>query len=232
MAYPIIAVPAYPSLRDPEVIESRQAYIDALVAAGGTPLLLPPTRDAASARRMLAACRGLVLIGGGDIEARQYRMPDSGKLTYVSPERDCIELQYIRWALADGLPVLAICRGIQVLNVAAGGTLIQDIPSELSSSIHASSDDAAHTVEVAPNSLLARCVGCTGTLSVNSRHHQAVQRVAEGFRITARAADGVIEAIELSDAPFVLGVQWHPENLAPRQPAAAGIFSAFTAACG
>jgi putative glutamine amidotransferase len=181
---------------------------------------------------MLQACSGLLLVGGGDLEAYRYGAPDSGKLTYVSPERDRIELQFTHWALEAGLPILGICRGIQTLNVAAGGTLVQDIPSEIESALgHQSQQAKAHTVQVVPGSLLSRCVGTSGTLQVNSRHHQAVARVANGFAVSAIAADGITEAIELPGVRFTLGVQWHPESLVPGDEAAVVLFRSFVEAC-
>lgn len=236
MSHPVIGIPAYPSLRGDHVIEARQAYVDAITMAGGTPLLLPPTNDEQAARRMLAACSGLLLIGGGDLETHHYHAADSGKLTYVSPERDRLELQFTRWALADGLPILGICRGIQTLNVAAGGTLIQDIPSALTgNNNHAVSPEVnggyAHDVEVEPQSLLAGAVGRAGRLRVNSRHHQAVERVAPGYNVSATAPDSIVEAIELPGAGFVLGVQWHPEGLVPGDAAAMSLFRSFVGAC-
>jgi len=232
----VIGVPAYPSLRNDQVIEARQAYIDALVMAGATPILLPPTSDEAAARRLLALCSGLMLIGGGDLEAHHYGQIDSGRLTFVSPERDRIELQYARWALVAGLPILGICRGIQTLNVAAGGTLIQDIPSDVGNRVnHAVSYQAgegyAHPVDLVSGTLLTRLVGKGGTLQVNSHHHQAVARVASGFVVSAVAPDGIIEAIELPSAGFVLGVQWHPEGLVPDDSAALAIFRGFAEVC-
>ncbi|MHB9032354.1 MAG: gamma-glutamyl-gamma-aminobutyrate hydrolase family protein [Anaerolineae bacterium] len=236
MDQPLIGIPAYPSLHNPQLIEARQAYVDALVLAGATPMLLPPTADESAALRMLAACSGLLLIGGGDLETKQYGEVDRGKLTYVSPERDRIELQFTRWALTRGLPILGICRGIQTLNVAAGGTLIQDIPSEVPGAVnHAVSYQAgegyAHAVTVSQGTLLAKSVGVSGDLQVNSHHHQAVARLASGFMISAAAPDGVIEAIELPRAAYVLGVQWHPEGLVPDDNAASALFNSFVAAC-
>lgn len=237
MQHSLIAIPAYPSLHNAQVIEARQAYVDALILAGGTPILLPPTRDEAAARRMWELSDGLLLIGGGDLEAATYGASDGGKLTFVSPERDRLELQYTRWSLQAGRPILGICRGIQSLNVAAGGTLIQDIPSEVVGAVnHAvsyqSGEGYAHSVQVVSGSLLAKALSCSGgTISVNSHHHQAVARLAAGFVVSASAPDGVIEAIEKSDAGFIIGVQWHPEGLTPGDGPARELFRSFVAAC-
>ncbi|MHB1356617.1 MAG: gamma-glutamyl-gamma-aminobutyrate hydrolase family protein [Anaerolineae bacterium] len=235
--HPLIAIPAYPSLRGSQVIEACQAYVDAITLAGGTPVLLPPTQDEIVARRMWELSDGLLLIGGGDLAAATYGASDGGKLTYVSPERDRLELQYARWSLQAGRPILGICRGIQTLNVAAGGTLIQDIPSEVAGAVnHAVSyqngEGYTHTVQVESASLLAKALACSGgVVSINSHHHQAVNRLADGFVVSATAPDGVIEAIEKPDTRFILGVQWHPEGLTPGDGPARELFLSFVAAC-
>jgi putative glutamine amidotransferase len=141
-----------------------------------------------------------------------------------------------RWALADGLPLLGVCRGIQVLNVAAGGSLYQDLPSQVPGALaHACSPPAyprthrAHAVHVEPESRLAGILGARETL-VNSRHHQAVKDLAHGFTVTARAPDGVIEGIESEEHRFAVGVQWHPENMAAGDPQMLAIFQALVRA--
>ena len=140
------------------------------------------------------------------------------------------EILLARWALADKLPLLAICRGIQVLNVAAGGTLVQDIPTQVTNAVSHSSPVAgrpvpkvAHTVEVTAGSRLAALVGA-GELDVNSAHHQAVKTVGAGLSTTARATDGIIEGMEAPDHPFCVGVQWHPEVMAESYPEVRRLF--------
>jgi len=216
------------------------SYCAALTAAGGTPVLLPPA-DERLLRGAYERLDGLLLPGGGDVSPMLYGEANGGASHGLDPRRDAMELACARWALGDGLPILAICRGIQVLNVAAGGTLLQDIASQVGDAVRHSApvppERGGHTVQVAPGSRLAAIYADGGaapaTLFVNSRHHQCVARVAAGFVATAVAADGVVEAIEPAEADghFCLGVQWHPEDLAPSDPATRRLFAAFREAC-
>jgi putative glutamine amidotransferase len=166
---------------------------------------------------------GLLLTGGGDVAPSRYGEEPHPAVVNVSPERDEFEIELVREARRRGLPVFAICRGIQVLNVAFGGTLVQDIPSQIDNALdHAltvpphRAFDYAHDVWLEDNSLLASLMqerlSGSDSCAVNSRHHQAVKTVAPGFRAVATAPDGIIEAIEDPHARFCLGVQWHPEN--------------------
>jgi putative glutamine amidotransferase len=196
----------------------KSDYLSSLRHAGAEPVELDPARDAVPAA--LAACDGLLLTGGADVDPAVYGDADRHPTVELAPERDAYELALARAAMARGLPVLAICRGVQVLNVAAGGTLVQDLPSQQPSDLQHSlvepRDAIAHDVTVAPGTRLAKAlggqVGLDGRVAVNSRHHQAVRDVAPGFVSSAVAPDGVIEAIERPDGPFCIGVQWHPEN--------------------
>jgi len=198
----------------------RRSYCQAVALGRGVPVLLPLLDDRSSLRRAYDAIDGLLLCGGGDVDAARYGARDTGRLVDVDPERDRVEITLTEWALEDGMPILAICRGIQLLNVAGGGTLMQDIASELRGALtHSMSDSPAHEVAVDGGSLLAQWLGegqgIPERLSVNSRHHQAIKDVAPGFLVSARADDGVVEAIELGPrwpGP-VVGVQWHPEDL-------------------
>ena len=235
--HPIIGIPT--SIGRGPLVEYgvRSSYCDAVLAAGGAPLLLPPMPEGAL-RAAFGRLDGLLLPGGGDVAAHRYGGPDSGLLTLVEEERDALEIALTCWALADGLPTLAICRGIQVLNVAAGGTLIQDVPSQVAGAlVHRSApgsppEHLEHTVALAPGSRLAAVYAPEGEVWVNSRHHQAVDTVAPGLRTTAVATDGVIEGIEAEDGRFVVGVQWHPENLAPADAATRRLFAALVQAAG
>lgn len=248
MTRPVIGLPTYHHWTrggpDARVLEMRAAYAQAVATAGGAPLLMPLITDEAAIERLYGLLDGLLLCGGGDVAASCYGQQDRGKLTIVDPARDQFELALTRRALADGLPLLAICRGIQVLNVAAGGTLVQDIPSECPGALaHATPaslppDHIAHTVAVTPRSRLEHALGLCGAtpedlgaVPVNSRHHQAVAEVAYGYVVSALAPDGVIEAIEGDDAGWVLGVQWHPENMAPTDGAMSSLFRTFIDAC-
>jgi len=192
-------------------------YVESVRLAGGDPWEIG--RDVDSAKAVVASCAGLVLTGGADVAPERYGERRHPTVTGVDPARDAYEIALVRAALAAGLPLLAICRGLQVMNVAAGGSLVQDIPSQFGTSVRhqvASPKDAiAHDIAVGPGSRLAALMGTAvagGRLSVNSRHHQAVRRAADGFVVTADAPDGVIEALELPQARFCVGVQWHPEN--------------------
>ncbi|MCX7623705.1 MAG: gamma-glutamyl-gamma-aminobutyrate hydrolase family protein [Thermomicrobium sp.] len=209
-------------------------YALAVEAAGGIPHVLPPVLDPADA---LVAVEALLLTGGGDIDPHRYGAASVHPETYgISEVRDTFELALVKAAIARDLPVLAICRGIQVLNVALGGTLIQHIPASDPNALNHRQhelgipvDQPAHPVTIMPESKLAAIVETT-TLLVNSFHHQAIDAPAPGLVVTARAPDGVIEAVELPSATFVLGVQWHPERLYRTFPQHRALFRALVLA--
>jgi putative glutamine amidotransferase len=170
-----------------------------------------------------------------DVDPAIYGQEPHPKLGKVDDALDEAELVLTRWALEDRLPLFGICRGIQVINVAAGGTLYQDLRAQFPGALRHrfapsqyGREHRGHAIHIEPGSHLAQALGLT--VSVNSRHHQAVRDVAPGFVVTARAPDGVIEGIELPDAPFVVGVQWHPENLAAQDAGMLGLFQAFVQA--
>ena len=190
-------------------------YLESVKRAGGEPRVLsvdaPPTLDGLD---------GVLFTGGGDVDPTHYgdmRHPGTHE---PDAARDAFELALAKLALAKGTPLLAVCRGLQVVNVAAGGTLIQDIPAQVNQphghQIDSPSYALAHEVWVTPGTALARVMQEElkdgEVLQVNSRHHQAVGKAAEGFTISATAPDGVVEAIERPGARFCVGVQWHPEN--------------------
>ncbi|HET8725345.1 MAG TPA: gamma-glutamyl-gamma-aminobutyrate hydrolase family protein [Anaeromyxobacteraceae bacterium] len=200
-------------------LELPRACAEALQAAGGLPLLVP-CLDPALAGEWLAVADGLLVAGGAfDIPPERYgeaRRPACGP---SRPERTAFEEAIAQAALAAGLPVLGVCGGMQLLAVLRGGTLHQHLPDDLGLSHEQPppKDVPSHDVAVEPGSLLERVAG-PDPLSVNSTHHQAVKEPGRGVRVTGRAPDGVVEAIELDGAPFALGVQWHPEALAGRDP--------------
>ncbi len=204
---PVIAVP-WP----------KPDYLDALARAGAEPRVLDPSRDGLPV--VLDACDGVLLTGGADVDPVLYADPERHPTTVVDRARDDYEIALTRAALDRGLPILAICRGVQVLNVAAGGTLVQDLPTEQPAALPhkpgGAPDSVAHEVNVRPHTRLAHLLrdqlDTNQRMGVNSRHHQSVRAVAPGFHVSATAPDGVIEAIEQPDVPFCLGVQWHPEN--------------------
>lgn len=190
-------------------------YLESVKRAGGEPRVLsmdaPPTLDGLD---------GVLFTGGGDVDPAYYHDARHLNTNAPDPARDAFELALAKLALEKGTPLLAICRGLQVVNVAAGGTLIQDIPAQvklaLGHQVDAPSFAIAHEVWVTSGTALARVMheelGDSEVLQVNSRHHQAIEKTAEGFTISATAPDGVVEAIERPDARFCVAVQWHPEN--------------------
>jgi putative glutamine amidotransferase len=215
----------------PERAYLNGAYIAAVQAAGGSPLLLTPHFTPEVQAALWPRVDGLVLTGGGDVEPARFGQTRHPTVDDVSPARDELELGLTRRAVADGVPLFAICRGIQVLNVALGGTLLQDIASErpgaLAHSQTAPRHEATHAVKVlGEGTRLARVLGAL-EIEVNSMHHQAVEQLGEGLREVAWAPDGVIEGVEMpGDERFVLGVQWHPEELAGHDLAARNLFTA------
>jgi len=203
------------------------AYPNSVVRAGGAPVLLPETADRQAVIAMIGRVDGLLLPGGGDVVSLAYGEEPHPTAKYQDPVLDEMEFLAARVAIDRGIPILGICRGIQSLNVALGGTLIQDIESQVPGAVQhwARPRDATrgHTIDVEPGSLLARVLG-TKTLAVNSYHHQAVKDVAEGLRASARSRDGVIEGLEAADGRPILAVQCHPEEMRESQPALRNLF--------
>jgi putative glutamine amidotransferase len=208
---PVIGITACSKLED---------YRQAILHTGGEVRVLDASQDV---EQVLAGIDGLLLTGGDDVAPSRYGEAPHASVVSDDPVRDAFEVGLIAAARRRNLPLLAICRGIQVLNVAAGGSLVQDIPSQIPGALnHCLSVpqhrpyELAHEIWVDKDSLLAALLGerliGSDTCDVNSRHHQAVKAVAGGFRVCATAPDGIIEAIEDPAARFCLGVQWHPEN--------------------
>ena len=212
----------------------NHTYFDVILEAGGLPVLLPVTADPAVVEDMLDALDGVVLAGGVDIHPSYFGeevLPGCGE---IDERRDAFELLLTRRAIERGMPLLGICRGVQVLNVALGGTLYQDIDTEVSSEHIAHRQKqpfsyVSHPVDVVPGTLLHRVLG-TERVMVNSLHHQAIHRPG-AWKVCALAPDGLVEAAELPGHPFFLGVQWHPEQLQQRDAASWALFSAFVDAC-
>ncbi len=188
-------------------------YLHALDAAHVDVVAVMPEGDAA---RALHHVDGVVLAGGPDVDPARYGEALHPTASLASDVRDGFELEVARRCLRDGLPLLAICRGMQVLNVAAGGSLIQDLPSQvpvaLPHSQTASLTTLAHAIEVVDGTHLAQAVSLGMSQQVNSRHHQALKAIGAGLVVTAHATDGIVEAVEAPHLPFCVGVQWHPEN--------------------
>jgi putative glutamine amidotransferase len=192
-------------------------YLESVRRAGGEPFELDYQRDPVS--EAVGRASALMLTGGGDIDPSLYGETPHPTFQASEPGRDEYEVALVRAAISAGLPIFAICRGMQVLNVALGGTLVQDIPSMVNGAVHHAVPEPryliAHEVWVASGSRLEELMGDKlegGTSQVNSRHHQAVKTVAPGWEISGTAPDGVIEAIEQPGDLFRLAVQWHPEN--------------------
>jgi putative glutamine amidotransferase len=190
-------------------------YSQAVLHAGGAPLIIPAAQDRESLMQILSSLQGLILSGGPDIHPRRYGVEPLAGLGEVDEALDQMELMAAGLAVEKNLPVLGICRGIQVLNVALGGTLYQDIASEVPDIIcHAPKVDKGvntHTVRVVAGSRLRHIVG-KPEIWVNGKHHQAIKVPASGLVVTARARDTIIEAVEHPEKRFVIGVQWHPEG--------------------
>jgi putative glutamine amidotransferase len=203
------------------------AYVEAVRGAGGVPVLLPPGER--RPERMLASLDALVLSGGGDLDPACHGGGEHESVYFVCPERDEFEVELVRAALGAGLPLLAICRGMQVLNVALGGDVHLHAPDVFGAEVaHRESQDAHthHGVELAPDSVLGALLGAR-IERVASWHHQAVNRLGEGLRATGWAADGLVEAVELDGAPQVLAVQWHPELSLGRDSPQRALLSGF-----
>src|SRR5919202_6937290 len=237
---PLIGIPCGPSPAhglSPAGFRQNAAYVRSVAEAGGLPVLLPLLDDDDLLRALYERLDGLLLPGGGDIDPMLYGetvRPECG-VEGVDPLRDHMELALARWALAEERPILGICRGQQTLNVAAGGTLYQDIGHQVRGAWRhqyiGERDDLVHPIAVASNSRMARVLGGT-ELRVNSIHHQAVAPLAPGLRDVAHAPDGVIEGLEHEGHLLALAVQFHPQELTPGHEPSARLFEAFVAACG
>jgi putative glutamine amidotransferase len=207
--------------------------IQAVAEAGGLPVLVPISIDDEALRGIYERLDAVLLPGGGDMRPNIYGADAHPLTDNIDDARDHVEVNLTRWAVDDDLPVLGICRGHQVVNVALGGTLIQDVPSEIGSDISHNvtvpRDSRPHEVNIDPSSRLASILGTT-TIAVNSLHHQSVGVAAPDTRVTAYSPDGVVEALEMPQKKFVLSVQWHPEDLYRDDPAMKRLFKAFVEA--
>lgn len=213
----------------------RKDYVRAVEAAGGLPVVLAPGRPE-DVKDLLGHLQGLVLSGGEDVDPSLYGEKAHETVTDVTPERDVFELALAREALRQDLPTLAICRGQQVLNVALGGTLIQDIPSSVAGAADHDPGgerwELTHEVRLLPGSKLRQVLG-EDRVAVNSSHHQAVKDLGAGLVATAWATeDGIVEGLEAKDRRFVVAVQWHPESLWDRRPGFQSLFEALVTEAG
>jgi putative glutamine amidotransferase len=219
---------------NPERAYVNSAYLHAVQQAGGVPVALPPQLSSASMRQLAGDLQGLLLTGGGDVDPALFGEVPHVTLYDVAPSRDALETSVLDVALDRGLPVLAVCRGLQVLNVALGGSLHQDVGTEPGTQTPHSQkeprDQPTHKVKLTPGCRLAATLGAD-ELEVNSMHHQAIKRIGRGLTAVAWAPDQIVEGAEIDDpSRFVLGVQWHPEELVGHSEPARRLFAALVAA--
>ena len=216
-----------------------QQYVKVLASLGAVPWLIPLLpNDPATLREVYDRLNGLFLTGGVDVDPSRYGESKLEQCGHTDPDRDAVEIQLLQWAIADRKPVLAVCRGCQVVNVACGGTLYQDVPSQCPDKIKhdffppESGDPGrsylAHEVSVAPATRLGRCLGVDRAI-VNSMHHQAIKTLAPNLAPSAWAPDGLIEGIEGTNGHYLVAVQWHPEEITD-QPGQRRLFTEFLAA--
>jgi len=221
-----------------DLMAVRPTYLRALEVVAGVPLLIPLTDDLAVLRALYALCDGILLPGGDDVDPAYYGEEPQPGLGAVDPQRDAVEIALARWTREDEKPLMGICRGIQVINVAFGGSLYQDIPSQLpAASDHRANttlgqyDVLTHYISLEPDSWLAERLSGDQVMA-NTMHHQAVKAVAPGLRVVGHAPDGVIEALEGVGEQFVVAVQCHPEHLwASAETRWQRVFAGFIAAC-
>ena len=235
-AFPLVAVTAtVKTYEGAPRVRLNDAYLRAMEDARLTPIIVGPLENLDRCADVLSTVRGLVLTGGEDVDPAEYGADPHPALGQTNPRRDRWEIALVREAMARRIPTLAICRGIQVLNVALGGTLVQDIPAQWPGALpHEDSDRRAraHPVEIVGGSLTEAALG-GAAIAVNSVHHQAIDKLAPGLRVTARSPDGLVEAVETDDrAWWAVGVQWHPEELtSTAEPWDRGLFAAFAERC-
>jgi len=226
--------------RQTAVNVQNEAYLHAITQAGGIPFILPLNLAENALRRLYDLADGLLFAGGGDIDPALYGAQPLGNESDMQRDHDDAEIQLVRWAVKDEKPVLAICRGIQIISVAMGGSLVQDLPTEMPTATRHNHrylaanghkiTDLIHDVALSPASKLRQILN-TPRLKVNSMHHQAVKTISTPLQVVGQSEDGVVEAVELPTHRFFIGVQWHPEVLVDTEPSARAILLAFVAAC-
>lgn len=236
MERPLIGITSsriYNQAREP-VIALNEAYIHAVARAGATPLTIPLGLADDILHSLLSRLDGVLFSGGGDVETSRYRGIGHRRVSNVDPDRDRVEVLLVEQVVRRSIPFLGICRGIQVINVALGGTLYSDVADQHPGTLRHDNypniprDHLAHIVTIVAGSRLADILGTT-QVGTNSLHHQAIRQVAPGLRPLAHAPDGIIEAVEVTGHPFGLAVQWHPEEM-PDSLLMQALFSAFTTA--
>ena len=228
---PIIAIGAYPRVYETAfgatlMHTASRHYVAAVRRAGGTPIILPVTEPSAVSE-VIGVAHGVLLTGGGDIQPSRYGAIPQDGTRHVDPERDAFEVALFDACVAVDLPLLAVCRGMQMMNVASGGTLYQDVyaATGLYHDDYSRWREPVHKVKLEPHRQLANALGVV-ELPVNSVHHQGIDRLGDGLRAVAWADDDTVEGVELDGATFAVGVQWHPEVLED-EPEHQGLFRTF-----
>ena len=232
---PLIALTPYHNTEKDELY-MRPAYLKAIRAVGGIPIILPLDFDHEELERIVGMFDGFLFTGGPDLHPFHFGEETQIHCGNVSPKRDHLELELLQIAIKARKPILGICRGIQLMNICLGGDIYQDLPSQFFEDFPVahtqpfSYEIPSHTVTVIPDTLLSRIAGKT-TIQVNSMHHQAIRRLAPGLNASGFAPHGLTECVEMQECPtFFLGVQWHPEYLWEQDDAARGIFAEFVKA--
>lgn len=233
---PIIGITTSSYVQDGKLYNrSYHKNAEAIAKAGGLPIFIPTSLDVETLRAIYDRVDAVLLPGGPDVDPMHYGEERHPRTIHIDHPRDELELTIARWQVEEDRPTFGICRGHQLLNVALGGTLVQDIPDEVGENITHDQPDGQprsqrlHTIDIAPGSRLASILGMT-QVSVNSLHHQSVEQAAPGSVVTAHAPDGVIEAMEMPDKRFMISVQWHPEDLYDGDESMRRLFEAFISA--
>ena len=216
------------------VFTLAEAYVESIQQAGAMPVMIPLGLPEEQLSELLSRVDGVLFSGGGDVHPERYGSSPHPLVDFVDEDRDREEALLVNHAVQRGLPVFGICRGLQLINVALGGTLYEDLGAQFPGAIRHDyaeehqRDYLAHRVEVKQGSLLAEVLGCS-SVQVNSLHHQGIRQLAAGLQVSAYAPDGVVEGVELPGYPFGLAVQWHPEWLQAHPPMRR-LFQAFVTA--
>ncbi|HZO73349.1 MAG TPA: gamma-glutamyl-gamma-aminobutyrate hydrolase family protein [Ktedonobacteraceae bacterium] len=235
---PLIGIPCHAGLRaetDRPIYYNNRTYIHAVERAGGVPILIPIFDDPSGLQALLPHLDGLLLSGGIDVDPRYYQEEPHPMLGETNPKLDELELALARWALQEDVPTLGICRGMQMLNIALGGNLFQDLDSQYPGSLKHPNwelprNTLIHTVRIERGSHMEKILG-SHEIKVNSLHHQATKEPGNGVRISGYAADGVAEMMEVPDHRFMVAAQCHPEELYNDDPMWVRLFQAFIHAC-
>lgn len=221
---------------DTDDLKMRPTYMAAVTASGGIPVILPFTAKEEDLKQLIHTLDGFLFTGGPDVHPFYFGEETHPACGNVSSQRDLLELSLLPLILEAKKPLLGICRGIQVINIGLGGTIFQDIKSQLKEDHPIAHQQPfafklpSHTVTLSADSKLAQ-ISCTKTLHVNSMHHQAVKTIAPGLTVCGRSKDHLVEAVEMPDYPYLIAVQWHPEYLWEEQEPARRLFESFVNAC-